>query len=75
LRGRRARRIEALRTAWPDACSIDEQRPICTDLQMQLWLEVAYIPVGTYWQSTAYRKDLLDVLLGCFAVFYSVRRG
>jgi hypothetical protein len=30
---------------------------------------------GVDWQSTAYRKDLLDVLPGCFAVFYGVRRG
>jgi hypothetical protein len=31
--------------------------------------------MGEYWQSTAYRKDLLDVLPGCFAVFYGVRRA
>jgi hypothetical protein len=29
--------------------------------------------MGEYWQATAYRKDLLDVLPG-FAVFYGVRR-
>jgi hypothetical protein len=32
-------------------------------------------PEGEYWQATAYRKDLLDVLPGCFAVFYGVRRA
>jgi peptide/nickel transport system substrate-binding protein len=68
-------RIEALRAAWLDAGNIDEQRRICTELQMQLWQDVPYIPMGEYWQSTAYRKDLLDVLPGCFAVFYGVRRG
>ena len=68
-------RIEALRAAWLDAGSIDEQRRICTELQMQLWQDVPYIPMGEYWQSTAYRKDLLDVLPGCFAVFYGVRRA
>jgi len=26
-------------------------------------------------QATAYRKDLLDVVPGCFAVFYGVRRA
>jgi peptide/nickel transport system substrate-binding protein len=68
-------RIEALRAAWLDAASLDEQRRICTELQMQLWQDVPYIPMGEYWQATAYRKDLLDVLPGCFAVFYGVRRA
>jgi peptide/nickel transport system substrate-binding protein len=68
-------RIEILRAAWLDAGSTDEQRRICAELQTQLWQDVPYIPMGEYWQSTAYRKDLLDVLPGCFAVFYGVRRG
>jgi peptide/nickel transport system substrate-binding protein len=68
-------RIESLRAAWLDAGNIDEQRRICTELQMQLWQDVPYIPMGEYWQSTAYRKDLRDVLPGCFAVFYGIRRA
>jgi len=68
-------RIEALRAAWLDTGNLDEQRRICIELQMQLWQDVPYIPMGEYWQSTAYRKDLLGVLPGCFAVFYGVRRG
>jgi peptide/nickel transport system substrate-binding protein len=68
-------RIEALRAAWLDAASLDDQRRICTELQMQLWQDVPYIPMGEYWQSTAYRKDLVDVLPGCFAVFWGVRRA
>jgi peptide/nickel transport system substrate-binding protein len=68
-------RIEALRAAWLDAADFDEQRRICTELQMQLWQDVPYIPMGEYWQSTAYRKDLRDVLPGCFATFYGVRRA
>jgi peptide/nickel transport system substrate-binding protein len=68
-------RIEALRAAWLDAGSLDEQGRICTELQIQLWQDVPYIPMGEYWQSTAYRKDLVDVVSGCFAVFYGVRRA
>ena len=68
-------RIEALRAAWLDAGDLDEQRRICAELQMQLWQDVPYIPMGEYWQATAYRKDLLDVVPGCFAVFYGVRRA
>ena len=61
--------------AWLDAGNIDEQRRICVELQLQLWQDLPYIPMGEYWQSTAYRKDLLDVQPGCFAVFYGVRRA
>ena len=68
-------RIEALRAAWLDAENIDEQQRICIELQMQLWRDVPYIPMGEYWQSTAYRKNLLDVMPGCFAVFWGIRRG
>ncbi len=68
-------RIESLRAAWLDAGNIDEQRRICTELQIQLWEDVPYIPMGEYWQSTAYRKDLRDVLPGCFAVFYGISRA
>jgi peptide/nickel transport system substrate-binding protein len=67
--------IEALRAAWLDAGSLDAQRRICTELQTQLWQDVPYIPMGEYWQATAYRKDLLDVLPGCFSVFYGIRRA
>ena len=68
-------RIEALRAAWLDAADLDEQRRICTELQLQLWQDVPYIPMGEYWQSTAYRKDLLDVLPGCFSVFWGIRHA
>jgi peptide/nickel transport system substrate-binding protein len=68
-------RIEALRAEWLGAASLDEQRRICAELQMQLWQDVPYIPMGEYWQSTAFREDLLDVLPGCFATFYGVRRA
>jgi hypothetical protein len=31
--------------------------------------------MGEYWQASAYRKDLTDILPECFAVFYGVRRA
>jgi hypothetical protein len=39
-------RIEALRAAWLDAGDLDEQRRICTELQMQLWQDVPLHPDG-----------------------------
>jgi peptide/nickel transport system substrate-binding protein len=68
-------RIEELRAAWLDAANFEERKRICTELQKQFWEDVPFIPMGEYWQATAYRKDLTDVLLGCFAIFYGVRRA
>jgi peptide/nickel transport system substrate-binding protein len=68
-------RIEELRADWLDAADFEQQKRICTKLQKQLWEDVPFIPMGEYWQATAYRKDLTDVLAGCFATFYGVRRA
>jgi peptide/nickel transport system substrate-binding protein len=67
-------RIEELRRAWLDAGNLDEQRRLAAELQMQVWQDVPFIPMGEYWQTTAYRKDLTGIIPGCFNVFYNIRR-
>ena len=52
-----------------------EQKRLCAELQKQLWEDVPFIPLGEYWQASAYRKDLTDVIPGCFTTFYGVRRA
>jgi peptide/nickel transport system substrate-binding protein len=66
--------IETLRSDWLNATSLEEEKRICVELQMRLWQDVPYIPMGEYWQATAYRKGLVGVLPGCFPVFWGVRR-
>jgi peptide/nickel transport system substrate-binding protein len=68
-------KIEALRAAWLDAAELSEQRRIAAELQTQLWQDLPFIPMGEYWQTTAYRKDLTGIIPGCFTVFYGVRRA
>ena len=68
-------RVEELRAGWLEATDFDQQKQICVELQKQLWVDVPFIPMGEYWQATAYRKDLTNVLPGCFAAFYTVRRA
>jgi peptide/nickel transport system substrate-binding protein len=70
-----SQRIEELRAAWLDTADLEQQKRISADLQKQLWEDVPFIPLGEYWQAAAHRKDLTDVLPGCFAVFYGVRRA
>ena len=67
-------RIEALRDDWLNATSLEDEKRICVRLQTQFWQDVPYIPMGEYWQATAYRKDLAGVVHGCFPVFWGVHR-
>ena len=57
-------RIESLRSEWLDAATLDEEKRICRELQMQYWHDVPYIPMGEYWQATAYHKDLVGGTAG-----------
>ncbi|HYU11634.1 MAG TPA: ABC transporter substrate-binding protein [Stellaceae bacterium] len=68
-------KIEALRAAWLDAAELNEQRRIAAELQTQLWQDLPFIPMGEYWQTTAYRKDLTGIIPGCFTVFWGVHRA
>lgn len=66
-------KIEELRAAWLEAADFEQERRIAVELQRALWQDVPFIPMGEYWQATAYRKHLTDVRPGCFPVFYGVR--
>ena len=68
-------KIEELRRRWLDAGDPDTERRIAADLQKQAWIDVPFIPMGEYWQTTAYRKDITGPIPGCFTVFYNVKRA
>jgi peptide/nickel transport system substrate-binding protein len=68
-------RIEELRYAWLDAVDLPAQRRIAAQLQMQVWQDVPFIPMGEYWQTTAHRKDITGAIPGCFTVFWGVKRA
>ena len=68
-------KIEEFRRAWLDAGDPAGQRRIAAELQLQVWHDLPFIPMGEYWQTTAYRKELTGILPGCFNVFYNVKRA
>jgi len=49
------------------------QRQIAARMQDQAFVDVPYMPVGQFFQPTAYRRTLTGVLNG-FATFWNVRR-
>jgi peptide/nickel transport system substrate-binding protein len=57
-------RIEALRAEWLQAGDLPTQQRICRELQLQMWQDVPYIPMGAYYQPTAMRADLTGVMKG-----------
>lgn len=65
--------LERLREAWLDAGDIDSEKRLSEQMQLQMWRDVPYIPMGHYVRSTAHRLNIVDLPWG-FAAFYGVRR-
>ena len=65
--------LERLREAWLDAGDIDAEKRLSEQMQLQMWRDVPYIPMGHHVRSTAHRVNIVDLPWG-FAAFYGVRR-
>ena len=66
-------KLEALREDWLDTSDADAQKRIAVQMQLQMWRDVPYIPMGHWVRSTAHRRNIVDLPWG-FAAFYGVRR-
>jgi len=67
-------RLEAFRSEFLDAQTLDEQKRITRDLQLQAFQDVPYIPLGAYSQPFAYRRNITG-MLNSFPVFYNIKKG
>lgn len=67
-------RIEALREAWFDAPDRAAQRKVCDQLQLAVWDEVPYIPLGQWFSPTATRTTLTDIVPAPFPIFWGARK-
>ena len=63
--------LERMHADWLRAGSLDAQKRIATDVQVQMWQEATYIPAGQIYQPIAYRSRLSGLLPG-FVKFYNV---
>ena len=66
--------LEASRDAWLDTEDLATQKQISVRMQLQMWQDVPYIPMGHWVPSTAHRRDIVDLPWG-FPAFYGVRRA
>ena len=65
--------LEALREQWLDASDMAAHKRIAAQMQARAFVDVPYIPLGTFYPSTAFRSDL-DGILDGEAIFWNVRR-
>ncbi len=67
-------RLEELRNEWLQSTTDEERARIGRDMQRQAFIDVPYVPLGQFYQPTAYRDDLQGVLKG-LPLFWNVKRG
>jgi peptide/nickel transport system substrate-binding protein len=67
-------KIEELRDAWFKAPDLAAQQTLAQELQLQAFQDVPYIPLGQYFQPTAFQSNLTGVLSGN-PVFWNIRRS
>jgi peptide/nickel transport system substrate-binding protein len=65
-------KLEELRQSWFAAPDFAAQQRLCDALQREAWDFVPFVPLGEYFQPTAFRQDLAGIRQG-FAQFYDVR--
>jgi peptide/nickel transport system substrate-binding protein len=66
-------RLEELRQAWFDAPDLAGQQAVARQIQEVAFQEAPYLPLGQYFQATAYRRGLTGVLKG-LPLFWNVQR-
>jgi peptide/nickel transport system substrate-binding protein len=67
-------KLESLRQAWFDAPDLAAQQAICRDIQATALHDVVYVPLGQYYQPTAFRHELARGMMQAFPIFWNVSR-
>jgi peptide/nickel transport system substrate-binding protein len=67
--------MEALRNAWYDAPDLAAQQQIARQIQLLVWQDVPFIPIGQWFQPIARRSNLTGLLRGTMPIFWNVRRS
>jgi len=67
-------KLEQLRDAWFVAPDVPAQARIGVEMQRQAFVDVPYVPLGVFYQPTAYKKELQGILKG-LPLFWNVRRA
>ncbi len=66
-------RLEELRAAWLEAADPDARRRLAAEAQRRAFADLPYVPLGQFFQPTAYQRSLTGMLKGA-TVFWNLRR-
>ncbi len=66
--------MEKLRDAWFDAPSLDAQKQISRQMQVEAFKEVPVIPTGMWFSPTAYANNLTGIIKSGTPLMWGVRR-
>ena len=69
----RSPELERMRNEWFNAPDTAAQKKIGEEMQKQAFVDVPYVPLGLFYQPTAYRKNLQGMLKG-LPLFWNVKR-
>jgi peptide/nickel transport system substrate-binding protein len=64
--------LESLRNDWFGAQDLAAQQAICVQIQLQVWQDVPYIPLGQAFGPYAFNRRVTDVVKG-FPLFYGLK--
>jgi peptide/nickel transport system substrate-binding protein len=66
--------MEALRTAWFDAPDFATQKKVAEEIQLDVWQEAPYYPLGQWLQPIAHRTTIEGIVKSPFPLFWNVRK-
>eukprot|EP01037_Dinobryon_pediforme_P012017 gene12017-12107_t len=67
--------LEQLRDAWIDSDDAAEQKRIARRMQEITFTEALYVPLGQYFQSAGFRKNITGQLKGPIPLFWNVSKS
>ena len=67
-------RLEELRAQWFDAPDLPAQQRLAREIQAEALREAPYLPLGQYFQATAYRRGISGMLKGP-PLFWNIQKA
>jgi peptide/nickel transport system substrate-binding protein len=68
-------KMEDLRTAWFDAPDLAAQKKVAEQIQLLVWDEAPYYPLGQWFQPIARRSNIDGIVKAPFPLFWNVRKA
>ena len=67
-------KMEELRTAWFNTPDLSTQKKIAEQIQLDVWQEVPYVPLGQWLQPIAHGTAITGIVEAPFPLFWNVRK-